>query len=63
MLFYCLKCRKSTESKNPKILTKEKNKNGRVILLSKQPLFDSKRWKFLKEQEASRSLGSLGRKT
>ena len=32
MLSYCLKCRKYTESKNPKVA---KNKNGRVMLLSK----------------------------
>ena len=32
MLSYCLKCRKYTESKNPKVA---KNKNRRVMLLSK----------------------------
>ena len=32
MLFYCLKCRKNTESKNPKVA---KTKNGRIMLLSK----------------------------
>ena len=32
MLLYCLKCRKNTESKNPKIV---KAKNGRIMLLSK----------------------------
>ena len=31
MLSYCLKCRKNTESKNPKLV---KNKNGRIMLLS-----------------------------
>ena len=32
MLPYCLKCRKNTESKNPKIV---RSKNGRIMLLSK----------------------------
>ena len=31
MLFYCLKCRKNTESKNPKIV---KAKSERVMLSS-----------------------------
>ena len=33
MLSYCLKCRKNTESKNPKVL---KSKSGRIMLLSKR---------------------------
>ena len=32
MLLYCLKCRKNTESKNPKVA---RTKNGRIMLLSK----------------------------
>ena len=32
MLSYCLKCRKNTQSKNPKVV---RAKNGRRILLSK----------------------------
>ena len=32
MLSYCLKCRKNTESKNPKVA---RTKNGRIMLLSK----------------------------
>ena len=39
MLLYCLKCRKNAESKNPKIV---KTKNGRIMLLSKCPVCDSK---------------------
>ena len=31
MLSYCLKCRKNTESKNPKVV---RNKKGRIMLLS-----------------------------
>ena len=32
MLSYCLKCRKNTESKNPKAV---RTKNGRIMLSSK----------------------------
>ena len=50
MLLYCLKCRKNTESKNPKVV---KTKNGRIMLLSTCAVCDSKKSKFIKEQEAS----------
>ena len=39
MLSYCLKCRKNTESKNPKVA---RTKNGRIMLLSKRVVCDSK---------------------
>ena len=57
MLSYCLKCKKNTESKNPKVV---KTKNGRIMLLSKYTVFDSKKSKFIKEQEASGLLSRLG---
>ena len=60
MLSYCLKCRKNTESKNPKVA---RTKNGRIMLLSKCAVCDSKKPKFIKEQEASRLLSSLGIET
>ena len=60
MLSYCLKCRKNTESKNPKVA---RSKNGRIMLLSKCAVCDSKKSKFIKEQEASGLLSSLGIKT
>ena len=60
MLSYCLKCRKNTESKNPKVV---KTKNGRKMLLSKCVVCNSKKSKFIKEQEASELLGSLGIKS
>ena len=53
MLSYCLKCRKNTESKNPKV----------VMLLSKCEVCDGKKSKFIKEQEASGLLSSLGLNT
>ena len=60
MLSYCLKCRKNTESKNLKLAV---TKNGLIMLLPKCAVCDSKKSKFIKEQEASRLLSSLGRKT
>ena len=53
MLSCCLKCRKNTESKNPKLC---KAKNGRKMLLSKCAECDSKKTKFSKGQEASELL-------
>ena len=60
MLSHCLKCRKNTESKNPKVI---KTKNGRIMLLSKYAVCDSKKSKFIKEQESRRLLSNLGKKT
>ena len=60
MLSYCLKCRKNTESKNPKVA---RSKIGRIMLLSKCAVCDSKKSKFIKQQEASGLLSSLGIKT
>ena len=60
MLSYCLKCRKNAESKTPKIV---RTKNGRIILVSKCTLCDSKKSKFIKEQEANGLLSSLGIRT
>ena len=50
MLSYCLKCRKNTESKNPKVV---KTKNRRMKILSKCAVCDSKKLKFISEQQAS----------
>ena len=47
MLAYCLKCRTNKESKNPKVV---RTKNGKIMLLSKCPVCDSKKSKFIKEQ-------------
>ena len=60
MLSYCLKCRKNTESKNPKL---SRTKNRRIMLLSKCVVCDSKNSKLIKEQEASGLLSSLVIKT
>ena len=60
MLSYCLRCRKNTESKNPKVV---KTKNGRIMLLSKCEVCDSKKSKFIKQQEASGLISILAIKT
>ena len=60
MLSYCLQGRKITEIKNPNVA---RAKNGRIKLLSKYAVCDSKKSKFIKQQEASGLLSSLGRKT
>ena len=60
MLSYSLKCRKNTESKTLKFA---RTKNGRIMLLSKCAVCDSKKSKFIKQQEASRLLSSLEIKT
>ena len=60
MLSYCLKCRKSTESKNPKFT---RANNGRIMLLTKCEVCDRKKMKLITEQEATGLLSSLGIKT
>ena len=60
MLSYCLKCRKKTEIKKPNALN---TKNGRIILLPKCTVCGSRKWRFIKEQETSGLLNSLGIKT
>ena len=49
MLSYCLKCKKSTESINPKV---SKTTNGKAMILSTCAICGSKKSKFIKEQEA-----------
>ena len=50
MLSYCLKCRKNTESINPKV---SKTTNGKAMILSKYIICNSKKSKFIKEQQAN----------
>ena len=52
-----MKCRKNTESKNSKVA---RTKIERIILLSKCAVCDSKKSKFIKQQEANGLLSSLG---
>ena len=54
--YYCLKCRRNTESINLEVA---KTKNGKVMLFSKYAVCDSRKLKFPKEQEATGLLSSL----
>ena len=60
MLSYCLKCKKNTDSINPKVL---KTTNGKTMILSKCTICSSKKSKFIKEQQAKGLLNNLGLKT
>ena len=60
MLSYCLKCKKNTESINLKV---SKTTNGKTIILSKIAICDSKKSKFIKEQQAKGLLSNLGIRT
>ena len=56
MLSYHLKCKKNAEIKNLKVV---KTKNWTTMLLSKCEVCDSKKSRFVKEQEASGLISSL----
>ena len=60
MLSFCLKCRKNIESKNPKVA---RIKNGRIMFLSKCTVCESKKPKFIKQENTSRLLSSVRIKT
>ena len=60
MFSYCLKSRKNTESKNPKVV---RTKNERIMLWSKWEMGDRKKSNFTKEHKASGLLNSSGAKT
>ena len=56
---YCLKCRKYTENINPQVSS---TSNGK-IMISKCVKCNSKKSKFINQQEAKRLLSKLGIKT
>ena len=60
MLSYCLKCKKNTESINPKV---SKTANSKAIILSTCATCGSKKSNFIKEQQAKGLLSNLGLKT
>ena len=60
MLPYCFKCRRNTESINPKL---SKTTNGKAIILSTCAICGSKKSTFFKEQEAKGLLSNLGLRT
>ena len=57
---FCLKCKKNTENIDPKVLSAS---NGRVMILSKCAICNSKKSKFIKNQEAKGLLSKLSIKT
>ena len=57
---YCLKRKKYTKNINPQVST---TSNGKLMILSKRAICDSKKSKFVKKQEAKGILSKLGIKT
>ena len=60
MKSYCLKCRKNTENINQRV---SKTSYGRTMVLSKCTICDSKKPRFIKNQEAKGLLSNLGIRT
>ena len=60
MKSYCLKFKKHTENMNPKI---SKTSNSRTMVLSKCVMYDGKKSRFIKNQEAKGLLSNLGVRT
>ena len=60
MLTYCLKCKRNTKNIDSKMV---KIKNGRLVLSSKRVICNSKKSRFMKEQEAKGLLSNLGIRT
>ena len=60
MKSYRFKCRKNTENINPRV---KKTSNGRTMVLSKCTICDSKKPRFIKNQEAKALLSNLGIRT
>ena len=57
---YCLKCKKNTESIDPKVSS---TSNGKTMILSKRGICGSKKSKFIKKQEGKGLLSNLGIRT
>ena len=60
MLSYCLKCKKNTESINPKV---SKTTYGKTMILSKCTICSSKKSKFIKKHQAKGLLSNLDLRT
>ena len=60
MKSYCLNCEKQTKNINSQI---SNTSNGRIMILSKCAICDSKKSRFIKKQEAKGLLNKLGIKT
>ena len=57
---HCLKCRKYTENINPQVSS---TSNGKIMILSKCAICNSKKSKFINQQEAKGLLSKLAIKT
>ena len=51
MLSFCLKCKKNTESLNPKISA---TSNGKTMILSKCAICDAEKSKFIKKTRSKK---------
>ena len=60
MKTYCLKCKRDSESINPKM---GRTKNNRLLMQSQCSNYRNKKSRFVKEQEAEGLLSDLGIKT
>ena len=60
MLSYCLKCKKNSESINPKV---SKTTNSKTMILSTCAICGGKKSIFIKEQQAKGLLSNLGLRT
>ena len=60
MKTYCLKCKRDSESINPKM---GRTKNNRLLMQSQRSNCRNKKSRFVKEQEAEGLLSDLGIKT
>ena len=57
---YCLKCKKYKKNINPQVSS---TSNGKLMILSKSVISNSKKSKFINQQEAKGLLRKLGIKT
>ena len=57
---YCLKCKKNTKNINPQVSS---TSNGKLMILSKCAICNSKKSKFINIQDAKGLLSKLGIKT
>ena len=60
ILSYCLKCKKNTESINPRV---SKTTNSKTMMLSKCAIYGSKKSKCIKELQAKGLLSNIGIRT
>ena len=57
---YCWKCKKNSENINPRV---SQTSNGKTMVLSKCAICDSKKSRFVKNQEVKGLLSNLGIRT